>query len=151
MVEPDLGESGGAKEIMKRLRGNIKGRFYKDRKQNQSRTRFTSTGSSGRGSVMSDQSWTTVSRGGNNNNNSRYDGNNNVTVKRGQLPFYKPIPDHLRPNCEACMLSRCPVAFRSISRDWQHQLRGNNYNNENNLDFIPWALLDGHGEPHYAV
>lgn len=143
LVEPELAETGGAKEIMKRLRGYIRGRFYKERKQEKSRSRFTSTGSS----VASGNSSV---RG--HNSNSRYDSNNNVTVvKRNQLPFYKPVPDHLRPNCEACMMSRCPIAFRSIGRDWQHCIKGNIFNNDNNLDFIPWALLDARGEPCYAV
>ena len=114
---------------MMKIRGFIRHRFYS------SRPRRTSNNSS-------------------NSSNSRYDDNNNIKLtpqKKNPLPYYKPIPDHCRHNCEACMMSRCPVPFRNITRDWQHCVKGSKQDRDDNLDFVHWVLLDPRGEPCYAI
>jgi len=163
-VSPLVGDMGGAKWIMMKAQRSIMKKYYggglgvSGLFATRSRSR-NSTGSSGDSSAweISTSSGSRQGAGWNNSTSSSMQGaswdggrhGHGGTERRDErraLPLYKPVPSHLRENCEACLLRRCPIPRLDIP-DWEFMVAGLEINNRKNMTFITWCLIDDQDVP----
>jgi hypothetical protein len=161
LVFPRLDEEVGAKMVMMKTKNYIQKKYYggpsflsltNNRTRNSTGSSSVSSGgdstSSSTSSRYTDPSSGSSKPGGSLATSSvtqahsrRGRGTNTTRRPKKKLPLYKPVLDHSRENCEACILRHCPYPNRDIP-DWQFMMAGSEVNNRRNLIFINWNLVD---------
>jgi len=164
-VHPMVGDMGGAKWVMQRLMRFIRARFYMDKKSS-SRTRVsTERGPSSAGASLYNDRESGFRSGGSLSVSSSNTGSGTSLEldriesdfeavrerRRRSRPLYKPQPDHNPHNCEACLLRRCPRPWRYPIPDKEHEIPGTDINNNQDMEFISWAILSPSGKPFFVM
>lgn len=144
-VHPMLGETGGARWVMQGLMRFIRARFYSDG-ESKYRTRGRKSSSISSSNTSSGTSLDRIESGPDPEVVQE-----RRRRRRNPVSLYKPQPDHNPHNCEACLLRRCPRPSRYLIPDKEHEIPGADLNNNQDMDFISWALLDPNGEPYFVM